>query len=225
VHHVIWGSYFGANQLLLAHGRRPWSQYDAMRHPRNLGYVPFARGMRKRLVSIPNPVASIPQPACGRTCRFQSITRSRLRGQGVDPVRKRRRHDEPQSIDRRSRSEQSRRTELRVGKGHARQLRFAIPDHGRARRAQIGPASVRTRQFFTGDSDRGGSLFAVDARCAVPLLTHGPPRRGPDLAGESRSCIIAARRSATPIAHWPRPATWPSRQGRRQRRGSSKPRP
>jgi hypothetical protein len=90
VHHVVWGSYFGANQLLFAHGRRPWSRYDATRHPRNPGYVPFAGGMRKRLVSIPNPVVAIPQSACSSAYQFQSITRRRLLGQGVLPVRGRR---------------------------------------------------------------------------------------------------------------------------------------
>jgi hypothetical protein len=53
VHHVVWCSYFRANQLLLGRGRRPWSRYDAMRNPRSHGLVTFASRMRKRLVSVP----------------------------------------------------------------------------------------------------------------------------------------------------------------------------
>ena len=68
-------------------GRRPWSRYDAMRHPRNRGYVPFARGMRKRLVSIPNPVVSIPQTAFGSAYQSPSPTRSRLLGHAVGHLR------------------------------------------------------------------------------------------------------------------------------------------
>jgi hypothetical protein len=32
------------DQLLLGHGRRPWSRYDAMRHPRSHSHIIFAAG-------------------------------------------------------------------------------------------------------------------------------------------------------------------------------------
>ena len=80
VHHVVWGSYFDANQLLLARGRRPWSRYDAMRHTRSHGRVTFASGMRKRLVSIPQPAYGITREFRAIAHKFRTVTRSRLLG-------------------------------------------------------------------------------------------------------------------------------------------------
>jgi hypothetical protein len=86
VHHVVWCSNFNANQLLLGHGRRPWSRYDAKRNPRSHGLVTSADGLRKRLVSVPQPAYGTFHWFRAIARKFRTITRSRLLGQDVVPV-------------------------------------------------------------------------------------------------------------------------------------------